>query len=258
MTLDKTKIKQSFGNASQTYDTVAMLQRNVGRDLLQLVLPKNFVGNVVDVGCGTGFLTQALLPNCRHLTALDLALPMLQETREKLNHHVSYVCADAEKLPFLTDSIDTIFSNLALQWCLPLDDALNELQRVLKSDGELIFSTFGSKTLCELKSAWAKVDDFTHVNTFYTAPQLQKLLEKAGFVSIEIKNKSYISRYDSVLALMRELKHIGAHNVNSQRCKNLTSKKSLQTMIENYPHDESGKIVATFEVIKIVARKQIR
>ena len=255
MPLDKTRIKQSFGNASQTYDRVADLQRNVGRDLLQNFLPENLTGNVVDLGCGTGFLTQALLPHCADLIAVDLALPMLQTTREKLHHSVNYVCADAENLPFSTQSIDTLFSNVALQWCLPIDKALNEIHRVLKRNGALIFSTFGSETLHELKAAWASVDDFTHVNEFYAMPQLQLALAQAGFISIEIKKQHYISRYDSVLDLMRELKHIGAHNVNSQRRKNLTSKKSLQTMMENYPHNELGEIEATFDVICIVARR---
>lgn len=255
MTLDKTKIKQSFGNASQTYDSVAELQRNVGRNLLHAFLPQNLTGNIVDLGCGTGFLTRELLPHCDNLIALDLALPMLQTTREKLGDSVNYVCADAEQLPFLSESIDTIFSNLALQWCQPIDKALNELHRVLKKNGELVFSTFGSKTLCELKTAWENVDNFAHVNDFYTAPQLQTALEKAGFSSLEIKNQAYVSQYDSVLDLMRELKYIGAHNVNSQRRKNLTSKKSLQTMISKYPPTESGGILATFDVICIVARR---
>ena len=256
--LDKTKIKQAFGNASHTYDSVAELQRNVGRDLLCSFLSEKLNGVVIDLGCGTGFLTQELVLHCENidLIALDLAFSMLQTTRQKLGDSLNVVCADAENLPFLNETINTIFSNLALQWCQPIDEVLHELHRVLKSDGELIFSTFGSKTLWELKTAWKKVDDFTHVNEFYTPPELQNALKKAGFVSVEVKSQHYISRYDSVLDLMRELKYIGAHNVNSYRRKNLTSKKSLKTMMENYPHNELGEIMATFEVICIVARRQ--
>ncbi|MGB4498326.1 MAG: malonyl-ACP O-methyltransferase BioC [Methylococcaceae bacterium] len=255
MPLDKIKIKQSFGNASNTYDNVAELQRNIGRDLLKAFLLQNLTGNVVDLGCGTGFLTQALFSHCENLIALDLALPMLKITHEKLNKKITYVCADAENLPFLDKSIDAIFSNVALQWCQPIDKALNEIHRVLKKDGRLIFSTFGTETLSELKTAWKNVDDFAHVNDFYNESELKIALEKAGFTEIKIQKQLYISRYDSVLDLMRELKFIGAHNVNSQRRKNFTSKKALQTMIENYPCNEFGKISSTFDVICIVARR---
>lgn len=255
MTLDKIKIKHAFSHASKTYDGVAQLQRNIGQNLLESFLPKNLTGNVLDLGCGTGFLTQALLPYCENLIALDLALPMLKITYEKLHRSVNYVCADAENLPFSNESMDAIFSNVALQWCQPIDKALNELHRVLKSDGELIFSTFGSETLHELKTAWKKVDDFSHVNDFYDVAELQSTLKKAGFSNINIQNQHYFSHYDSVWDLMRELKSIGAHNVNLQRNRNVTTKKSLQTMINNYPHNEFGKIYSTFDVICIVARR---
>lgn len=257
MSLDKLKIKHAFSNASTTYDCVAQLQRDVGRDLLTQFLPQNLTGNVVDIGCGTGFLTQSLFPYCQNanLIALDLALPMLHTTREKLANSVRYVCSDAENLPFAKNSIDTLLSNVALQWCQPIDNALSELNRVLNANGTLIFSTFGLQTLCELKVAWASVDDFPHVNTFYNAQQLQQALQEAGFNSFEIKVQRYLPRYESVLDLMRELKHIGAHNVNSARSRHLTTKTALQTMIENYPCTKSGEIIATFEVIFVKAKK---
>lgn len=258
MSLDKLKIKHAFSNASNTYDSVAQLQRDVGHELLTSFLPEKCSGNIVDLGCGTGFLTQALqhyFPSNR-LIALDLALPMLKMTREKLADSVSYICADAENLPFAKDSIDTLLSNVALQWCQPIDKALNECQRVLKPDGTLIFSTFGFQTLCELKTAWTSVDDFAHVNTFYDAQQLEKALQQAGFNNLEIKVEQYLPRYERVLDLMRELKQIGAHNVNSARSRHLTTKTALQMMIENYPRTESGEIVATFEVIFVKARKE--
>jgi malonyl-CoA O-methyltransferase len=255
--LDKTSIKKSFGNASQTYDNVAALQRKIGRDLLHHFLPENLTGTVVDLGCGTGFLTQTLLSHCENadLIALDLALPMLQLTCEKIGTTINYVCCDAESLALAENSVNTLFSNVALQWCFPIDNALRELQRVLKQDGTLIFSTFGSQTLCELKKAWKNVDNFAHVNEFYTPKMLQFALEKAGFCHVEILTKSYISCYDSVLDLMRELKQIGAHNVNVTRKKSVTTKSTLAQMMANYPQKTSGKIHATFEVVFLKASK---
>ncbi|MFI3215711.1 MAG: malonyl-ACP O-methyltransferase BioC [Methylococcales bacterium] len=259
MILEKIKIKHSFSDAAKTYDSVASLQRQIGLDLLNSQALDNLQGVVLDLGCGTGFLTQELAPHCHHasLIALDLSQMMLERCREKVGLKSHYICADAEKLPLKAQCLNAIFSNVALQWCYPIDEALSELHRVLASEGTLLFSTFGSDTLCELKAAWANVDDFVHVNDFYTLGDLQSALENAGFVDITLKRTRYLRQYDNVLELMRELKHIGAHNVNQTRSKTLTSKKSLKTLISTYPKNEVGGIDATFDVIYVMARNVI-
>ena len=259
MVLEKTKIKHSFSDAAKTYDSVASLQRQIGLDLLNSQALDNLQGVVLDLGCGTGFLTQELAPHCHHasLIALDLSQMMLERCREKVGLKSHYICADAEKLPLKAQCLNAIFSNVALQWCYPIDEALSELHRVLASEGTLLFSTFGSDTLCELKAAWANVDDFVHVNDFYTLGDLQSALENAGFVDITLKRTRYLRQYDNVLELMRDLEHIGAHNVNQTRSKTLTSKKSLKTLISTYPKNEVGGIDATFDVIYVMARNVI-
>ena len=259
MVLEKTKIKHSFSDAANTYDSVASLQRQIGLDLLNSQALDNLQGVVLDLGCGTGFLTQELAPHCHHATliALDLSQMMLERCREKVGLKSHYICADAEKLPLKAQCVNAIFSNVALQWCYPIDVALSELHRVLASEGTLLFSTFGSDTLCELKAAWANVDDFAHVNDFYTFGELQSALDHAGFVGITLKRIRYLRQYANALELMHELKHIGAHNVNQTRSKTLTSKKALKTLISTYPKNEIGGIDATFDVIYVMARNVI-
>ena len=259
MVLEKTKIKHSFSDAANTYDSVASLQRQIGLDLLNSQALDNLQGVVLDLGCGTGFLTQELAPHCHHasLIALDLSQMMLERCREKVGLKSHYICADAEKLPLKAQCLNAIFSNVALQWCYPIDEALSELHRVLASEGTLLFSTFGSDTLCELKAAWANVDDFVHVNDFYTFGELQSALDNAGFVGITLKRIRYLRQYANALELMHELKHIGAHNVNQTRSKTLTSKKALKTLISTYPKNEVGGIDATFDVIYVMARNVI-
>lgn len=252
MHLDKAKIKQSFAAASVTYDGDAALQRTVGKALLDAIDAENQARTLLDVGCGTGFLSSALLAQARSMIALDIALPMLQVTRTKLADaaNVSYLCADAEQLPLAEQSVDGVFSNLALQWCVNLDAVFADVKRVLKPDGQLAFSIFGPQTLHELKAAWAEVDDYSHVNDFYTEQQLDRFLRQAGFTEITLESKLYLSSYASVLALMKELKHIGAHNVIAGRNKRVTSKTMMQRMIAAYEqHRTDGLIPATFEVI---------
>lgn len=256
MYLDKAKIRQSFAAASVTYDGVAALQRTVGKALLNTINTESLTGTLLDLGCGTGFLTSELLGFAQPIIALDIALPMLQVTRTKLvdTSNVSYVCADAEQLPLAEQIVDGVFSNLALQWCVNLDAVFTDIKRVMKPGGRLVFSTFGPQTLQELKAAWAEVDDYNHVNDFYSEQQLSRFLQLAGYTEIKVETKLYSSSYGSVLALMKELKHIGAHNMIAGRNKSTTTKTQLQCMIAAYEQHRTGDLIpATFEVMMVTA-----
>jgi malonyl-CoA O-methyltransferase len=259
MHLDKIRIKQSFAKASDTYDKVAELQRSAGRMLLHSVEESAFEGAILDLGCGTGFLTGELLgykiPET--LLVLDIALAMVQTTKAKLSNEksVRYICGDAEHLPVAEQVFDSVFSNLALQWCRNLDAVFIDIKRILKPHGYFVFSTFGPQTLQELKSAWAGVDDFNHVNTFFSQVQLKQFLEQAGFKEIQLTSTLYKPRYESVELLMKALKQLGAQQVLRGRNKCLTTKTAMQRMMIAYEiYREEGTVPATFEVVSVIAR----
>ena len=235
--LDKAKIKQSFAAAAASYDAVAALQRQVGLDLLKKCPLQAEAGLVMDLGAGTGFLTRALaVAEHQSLLAVDIAMPMLLSNRQKNQSlAVDYLCADAEKLPLANASLQQIYSNLALQWCEDLLAVFGDCHRVLQQDGQLVLATFGPATLKELKTAWAKVDDFAHVNQFYSLQNIKDFLQQAGFSHLSLESVIYQTQYDSVLDLMHELKQIGAHNVSDARSKTLTTKAALKTLISAYP-----------------------
>lgn len=55
--VDKQALADRFGKAAQSYDQYALLQKEVGRNLLSLIPDKEY-GNGLDLGCGSGFFYQ--------------------------------------------------------------------------------------------------------------------------------------------------------------------------------------------------------
>ena len=254
--LDKQRVRASFAKASNSYDGMAALQRKVGKHLFsRMSVLEKF--EILDLGSGTGFFTQLIAEanQAANIYALDLALPMLHKTRNREQcKKVALVCADAEQLPFIDNSMQLVSSNLALQWCQNLEPLFAGIHRVLENEGSFVFSTFGEGALKELKKAWAEVDDYPHVNDFCSDVVIQAALEKAGFFDIQIESYTYYSEYKNVLDLMRELKGIGAHNASLARKKTLTSKGDMRQLFAAYPEESGGGIKASFEIVYVVAK----
>ena len=255
--LDKRQIGASFGRAAEHYDSVAVLQRRIGSRLLGR-LPNAFDESftILDLGAGTGFCTARLAAGGARIIALDLAEPMLLQLRRRVSTPVLRLCGDAEALPLRDNSVDMIFSNLTLQWCLDLDALFSGFHRVLRPGGSVLYSSFGSATLKELRSAWAQVDRATHVNPFFDHTTVQKAMHRAGLSQPVVESELLQVRYSSVLQLMHELKGLGAHNVMPGRPRGLTGRNKLQRMIRAYERMmPAGSVAATFEVMFGMARK---
>ena len=81
--LDKKNTRQHFERAAKTYDAAAVLQREVAKRLSErLDYIKHQPARALDIGCGTGFITDDLLKRYpkAEIIALDVSLNMLQQT----------------------------------------------------------------------------------------------------------------------------------------------------------------------------------
>jgi len=254
--LDKRLLRRAFERAAKTYDSVAVLQVEVGNRLLQrLEMVKLKPDVVLDVGAGTGHCTQQLIKRYRSakVIALDIALAMLHQTKRRCGRfrRPRLICADAETLPLIDAGIDVIYSNLTLQWCNDLEQTLREFQRVMTPGGLLTFTTFGPETLQELRSSWSETDRFNHVNAFYDMHDIGDLLIRTGFADPVVDMEMMRLTYTDGMQLMRELKLIGAQNRTQGRPRGLTGKLRLRRLLQAYEafRTEEGVLPATYEVI---------
>jgi malonyl-CoA O-methyltransferase len=251
--VNKRRIALAFSRAASSYDNAAQLQRDIGEHLFSL-LPEETGHHIIDMGCGTGFITKKLAQRSRKITAIDIAHGMLQTARQQLPAHVQLLQADMENLPLADACVDTLVSNLALQWSQHLAKAFMEWRRVLSPQGKMIFSTFLPGTLQELEQSWRAVDGHVHVNRFTDTDTLVSALRNAGFTTITCQPQRIVCHYDKVSNLVRELKAIGAHNMNAGQPNGLTGKSDWQRMEAQYEtlRTQDG-LPATYEVLYVVA-----
>ena len=253
--LDRGLVRRSFDAASATYDAAAVLQAEVrGRLHARLDYVRLDPDVVLDLGAGTGQGARALKRRYSgaRVVAIDLAPGMLAAARRRRSwlRGFDLACADAASLPLKSGSLDVVVSNLMLQWCDAPDRVFAEIARTLRPGGLLTFTTFGPDTLRELRSAWAAVDGYSHVNRFIDMHDLGDALVRAGLVEPVMDVEYFTLTYDATLGLMHDLKAIGAHNVTRGRAPGLTGKRRLQAMQAAYElQRQNGKLPATYEVV---------
>ena len=181
---------------------------------------------------------------------------MLQQARSRDTEGIAPfpLCADMQQLPLASQSVDLVFSNLAIQWSTDLDALLVALRRVIKPGGIILFSTFGPDTLHELRSAWFEADDQPHVNFFPDMHDVGDKVVAAGFVEPVFDIDIITLEYGDVISLMRDLKAIGAHNAASGRSMGLTGKDKFARVLDAYEAYRKGdSYPATYEVVYGVA-----
>jgi len=269
--LDARAVRRSFARAAATYDSAAVLQREIGARMAErLDVVRIAPTAILDAGCGTGDALPVLAqryPAAQRI-ALDVAHAMLALARERHAAHRSalarvtaafrrpeadaswFVCADIAALPLASRSVDLVWSNLALQWVNDVPRVLAEWRRVLKVGGLAMFATFGPDTLQEIRKAFARADGHTHVNRFIDMHDLGDMLVEAGFADPVMDMEKITLTYPDPAAMLRELKQLGATNATRGRPHGLMGRGRWMRMLRVLEAMRTdGTLPATFEVV---------
>ncbi len=168
------------------------------------------------------------------------------------------VACDEEALPCRDASLDLVVSALSLQFVNDLPGTLVQIRRALKPDGLFLAALVGGDTLSELRQAFAiaeaEIDNGVspRVAPFADVRELGSLLQRAGFALPVTDVDRLIVRYASPLALMHDLRRMGATNVLVERSRRPLKRAVLARMLESYGArfaDADGRIRATVEIL---------
>ncbi len=139
---------------------------------LDIALPLAQGKRVLEAGCGTGLILQALSHSAEHAVGADLSAGMLRGSVDK---GLPVTQADLTKLPFADDSFDLVCSFKVLAHVPPIQEAVNELVRVTRPGGKLAL---------EFYNPWS---------LRYLAKRI-----RPGRISASVKEDAVFTRWDSV------------------------------------------------------------
>lgn len=141
----KARSKAAFDEQAPIYDEG--MQGDHARALYPCILEEarramegTPVPSVLDVGCGTGMLSERLLgafPSCR-LAGVDLSPAMVERARTRLAGRAEVREADAERLPFHDGAFDLVVCNDSFHHYPDPDRAAFQMWRVLRKGGALV------------------------------------------------------------------------------------------------------------------------
>lgn len=251
-----------FAAAARTYGAESDLQRAVARRLADSILPQQQVGSVLEVGCGTGFLTELLASRYPGavIYAVDIARPMMDVARERMGEcgRIRWHEADARRF-CPGKNFPLIVSSSALHWMTPVGDTVKRLAGMLEPGGSLVSALMVKGTLEELHAARAAL--FPAKTTPVILPEAEEMfrfIEAAGLSTQSSRLEVIRERCGSALALFRGLNRQGVTGVSGSGCRLLTRTelKELAAYYDRRFAAPDGGVFATYRILYVKARKQ--
>lgn len=252
------------------------LRREVaGRMHERLALVRIAPQRVLDAGCGEGADLSALQSSFADAQVLgvDASPQMLAAARDKqaaaqstLNRLLAkwlparagtgagstagLLCGDFAQLPFAINTLDLVWSNLALHWHPQPDRVFAEWRRVLRVDGLLMFSCFGPDTFKELRAAFAAADDAPHALPFVDMHDFGDMLVNAGFSTPVMDMETITVTYESVDKLVADVRAWGGNPLATRR-RGLLGRARWRQVVQALEQSRrsDGRIALSFEII---------
>lgn len=260
-----TAIAAAFGRADD-YDRHARVQRVAAEALANRIAALGLESpRVLEFGCGTGFLTEAVAQRCREMglgradvsrgewLATDLAPGMVERCRQRMagHHHVTFAVLDAAcDEPPSAGTYDLVTASLAAQWLDDLDQAVARMLRWVRPGGHLLFNTLGSATFREWRDALAAAGAEAGTPAYPSVEAIAAI--RPGSRASPPQTDMLIDRHRDARSFLAAIKAIGAH-VPAEGHHPIGAAKMRAAM----HHFEQAGSTASYEVVTLHFRRSV-
>jgi SAM-dependent methyltransferase len=235
--------------AAGRYPEADYLHRLAADELIErLSFVKRDFRRALDLGCAGGYLT-------RRLSELGLeTVPC--DSGWRFASAAGGIQADEDRLPFADGAFDLIVSVGALDSVNDLPGALLLARRALRPDGLFLAAFAGAGSLPRLKRAMLAADSIEGGAAPRIHPQIDvraagDLLTRAGFALPVVDVQPVDVRFPSLLALVRDLRSMGATNLLAGRSRRPLGRHGLAAAIADF-EDGEGKTTERFEILHLL------
>jgi SAM-dependent methyltransferase len=252
---DRNLLARRRDRAARGADAPDFLLRRVAEDIAgRLEIIRRKFPIALNLGAHHGTLSRQI----RALSGIGTVIDMDHSPRLLALCDGPAVLADEEALPFAAASLDLVVSGLALQLVNDLPGTLAQIRHALKPDGLLLAAALGGATLQELREAWILAEDellggaSPRVVPFADVRDLGALLQRAGFALPVVDADLVTVTYPSPLALMEDIKAMGASNMLAARSRKPVTRRLLMRATDIYVERfqrPDGRVPATFEIL---------
>ncbi|MDQ2751530.1 MAG: methyltransferase domain-containing protein [Bacteroidota bacterium] len=178
------------------YDNKHNFVAKYGEDVLEWLAPQQGE-HILDVGCGTGTLTNKLSESGAIVTGIDASQEMIAKAKASFPN-IKFFEKDATNFSF-DEQFDAAFSNATLHWIHEQKKALQRIYNALKKEGRFVFEMGGKHNIesihTAVKEAMTEVgykDLIPSITNYFPSVADQcLLLEKVGFA---ISDVAYFKR----------------------------------------------------------------
>jgi malonyl-ACP O-methyltransferase BioC len=253
--IDKEKVKRRFGRCISSYNDEARVQKSIVKNLVREIvnLEKTTYHKVLEIGCGTGFLTNQLLQNFRpDYYAINDIVETVQAEIEKITllhgfTNWSFLPGDAEKLTF-PSGFDLVVSTSTVQWFQFPAAFFNSVGRLMPAGGILAFSTFGMENFRETKTLQT-------VSLKY--PSRKELISwlSSSFEIIHCSEEIIRLDFASPRDVLKHIRHTGVNSLSNEHW-NRCDLYDFEISYKNFYSNPDGTVSLTYHPIIVIARKK--